>query len=44
MLNVRMDKHAQKECTDIATLVGEELEKHLPNVFSTIDWKNGMFM
>lgn len=43
-LNVRCDKHAQKECQIIAQLIGEELEKKLPNVFSTIDWKNGMFM
>ena len=43
-LNVRCDHHAQKECQEIARLVGEELEKHLPNVFSTVDWRNGMFM
>ena len=43
-LNVRMDKHTQKEAVEIATLVGEALEKELPNVFGTIDWKNGMFM
>lgn len=44
LLNVRCDNHAQKECQIIANLVGEELEKHLPNVFSTIDWRKGMFM
>lgn len=43
-LNVRLDEHAQKECRIIAQLIGEELEKELPNVFSTINWKNGMFM
>lgn len=44
LLNVRMDSHAQKECTDIATLVGEALEKELPNVFSIIEWRKGLFM
>lgn len=44
LLNVRCDNHAQKECRVIANLVGEELEKHLPNVFSVIDWRKGMFM
>lgn len=43
-LNVRCDEHAQKECQDIATLIGEALEKELPNVFSTIDWRKGLFM
>jgi len=43
-LNVRLDEHAQKEVRDIAYLIGLELEKDLPNVFSNIDWKNGMFM
>lgn len=44
-LNVRCDRnHAQKECQDIATLIGESLEQELPNVFSIIDWKKGMFM
>lgn len=43
-LNVRCDNHAQKEIRDIAYLMGEELEKILPNVFSRIDWRNGMFM
>ena len=43
-LNVRCDHHSQKECQDIATLVGEILEKEMPKVFSTIDWKKGMFM
>ena len=43
-LNVRMDHHAQKECQEIAQLIGQELEKELPNVFSQIDWKKGMFM
>lgn len=43
-LNVRCDNHAQKEIREIACLIGEELEKILPNVFSRIDWRNGMFM
>ena len=43
-LNVRCDHHSQKECQDIATLVGEILEKEMPKVFSTIDWRKGMFM
>lgn len=44
LLNVRCDHHAQKEIVIIATLIGEILEKEMPNVFSTIDWKKGMFM
>ena len=43
-LNVRCDEHAQKEVRDIATRIGEELEKELPEIMSTIDWRNGMFM
>ena len=43
-LNVRCDKHAQKEVRDIATRIGEELEKELPEIMSTIDWRNGLFM
>jgi thymidylate synthase (FAD) len=43
-LNVRCDEHAQKEVRDIATRIGEELEKELPEIMQTIDWKNGMFM
>lgn len=43
-LNVRMDAHAQKEIIEIATLIGEALEKELPNVFKQIDWRKGMFM
>ena len=43
-LNVRCDEHAQKEIRDIATRIGEELEKELPNVMNEINWKNGMFM
>jgi hypothetical protein len=34
----------EKECRQIANLIGEELEKNLPNVFAAIDWRNGMFM
>lgn len=44
LLNVRCDHHAQKEAVIIATLIGEALEKEMPNVFSTIDWRKGMFM
>lgn len=43
-LNVRCDEHAQKEVRDIATCIGEELEKELPSIFKTINWRNGMFM
>lgn len=43
-LNVRCDNHSQKEIVNLATLVGEELEKQLPKVFASIDWRNGMFM
>lgn len=43
-LNVRCDEHAQKEVRDVATRIGEELEKELPEIMSTIDWRNGMFM
>lgn len=43
-LNVRMDHHSQKECQQIAELIGLELEKEMPNIFQRIDWKNGMFM
>ncbi len=43
-LNVRCDHHAQKECRLIAYRIGEELEKEMPNVFSRINWKEGMFM
>ncbi len=44
LLNVRMEKGTQKEFRDIATLIGEELERELPDVFSKIDWRNGLFM
>ena len=43
-LNTRCDVHAQFEIRDIATRIGEELEKELPEIMSTIDWRNGMFM
>lgn len=43
-LNVRLDHHSQKEIVQLATIVGEELERKLPNIFKTIDWRNGMFM
>lgn len=34
----------QKEIQQIAQLIGEQLEKEMPNVFSQLDWKKGMFM
>lgn len=43
-LNVRCDHHAQKEIVELAILIGEALEKEMPNVFAQIDWRNGMFM
>lgn len=43
-LNVRMDHHTQKEARVIAEIIGETLEKELPGVFSTINWRKGMFM
>lgn len=43
-LNVRCDAHAQKEVQDIATRIGEELEKEIPEIMATIDWRKGMFM
>ena len=43
-LNTRCDVHAQFEIREIATRIGEELEKELPEIMSTIDWRNGMFM
>lgn len=43
-LNVRCDHHSQKEIVVLATLVGEALEKEMPNVFAQIDWRKGMFL
>ena len=43
-LNVRVESNTQKECKQIAFLIGEELEKELPNVFSIINWRDGLFM
>lgn len=43
-LNVRCDKHSQLEVRQIATLMGEAIEKELPEIMGTIDWRNGMFM
>lgn len=43
-LNVRCDHHAQKEIQELATLIGEELEKQMPTIFSRIEWRKGMFM
>jgi thymidylate synthase (FAD) len=43
-LNVRCEEHTQQETRDIATAIGEALEKELPDVFEKIDWRNGLFM
>ena len=43
-LNVRCDHHSQSEVREIANRIGEELEKELPEIMSTIDWRNGLFM
>ena len=43
-LNVRLDSHSQLEIVELAKQVGDILEKEIPNVFKSIDWKNGMFM
>lgn len=43
-LNTRCDVHAQVEIRNIANRIGEELEKELPEIMSTIDWRNGLFM
>lgn len=43
-LNVRCDHHAQKEVRDIATAMGEQLEKEMPEVMKNLDWRRGMFM
>lgn len=43
-LNVRLDSHSQKEIVLIATLIGEELERLMPNVFSQFNWRKGMFL
>lgn len=43
-LNVRMDHHSEKEIQNIAQAIGETLEKEMPNIFSNIDWRKGMFM
>ena len=43
-LNVRCDHHSQSEIREIATRIGEELEKELPEIMSTINWRNGMFL
>lgn len=43
-LNVRAAEETQKECRDIATEIGEQLEKEFPNIFKNINWRNGLFM
>lgn len=43
-LNVRCAIESQKEVREIATLMGEAIEAELPEVMSTINWRNGMFM
>lgn len=43
-LNVRADKHTQKECRDIALAIGTAIELELPQMFRDIEWQEGMFM
>jgi thymidylate synthase (FAD) len=43
-LNVRCDHHAQQEIREIATAIGEQLEKHHPKSFENLNWRGGMFM
>lgn len=43
-LNVRADKHTQKECRDIALAIGAAIELELPQMFRDIEWQEGMFM
>ena len=43
-INIRNDHHAQKEVRDISTAMGEELEKEVPEIFSKLNWRDGMFM
>lgn len=43
-LNVRCDIHTQLEHRELANLMGEALEKEIPHMMNTIDWRNGMFM
>ena len=43
-LNVRLDEHSQKEIRELSSQIAECLALELPNVFKTIDYKNGMFM
>ena len=43
-LNIRNTPETQKECRDIANRIGEELEKHIPEIMSKINWRNGYFM
>lgn len=43
-LNLRMDHHTQKEARDIAELIGNKLEIEMSNLFSIINWREGMFI
>jgi thymidylate synthase (FAD) len=43
-LNVRADKHTQKECREIALAIGAAIELELPQMFKDIEWQEGMFM
>ena len=43
-LNTRHTSEAQKEIRDIAYEIGLYLEKELPNVMKTINWREGYFM
>tara|TARA_R110000765_G_scaffold53454_2_gene107171 strand:+ start:804 stop:1469 length:666 start_codon:yes stop_codon:yes gene_type:complete len=43
-INVRHTQEAQLEVRLIAEKMAEALEKELPDVFSKIDWRGGLFM
>ena len=43
-LNVRHTSETQKECRDIAYEIGLALENEIPEIMSTINWRDGYFM
>jgi thymidylate synthase (FAD) len=43
-LNVRLNNHSQKEIIVLAEKILEILKLEMPNVFSSIDTSNGLFM
>lgn len=43
-LNVRHTSETQKECRDIAYEIGLALETEIPEIMSTINWRDGYFM